>query len=166
MELLHTKHSAANSLLIDLEYDINMGEFCIEKNGGELGTGGVSTCVVLVAHNSESRYGLLGHFSGLEDKTDTYSDIERFNEAVSSLPQLGDPKHTQIVLLGAKPYIEDGVDATQVDREYATQKTLEFARNYSMPNDSVVFDWSPLNTDVDVKLNCATGALIIEQERH
>ncbi len=161
MERQTIENHTPSMLVLEPGRDIGMGEWRVGSD--VLFTSGASTCVVLAAHNKTTGRGLLGHFSTLAKTDRDYNDTHAFEEAVAELSTLGDPIETEISLLGAGPYFEDGVDTVAEDREYAVQTLLSYAKKHDLPNDSVALDWSPTqHTSIDVKLDCRLGILEVQ----
>jgi hypothetical protein len=132
--------------------EVGMGEWAMGKN--LLHTEGASTCIVLVAHNDETGIGMLGHFTavGMEQGRRKINDKEKFIEAINLLDELGDPKYTNVVLVGGAPFMENGLDTVDEDRKFAVNALL-------LTGWAPQTEWSPQNQVVDVRLRNHEGIL-------
>ena len=163
VEVLHYSHMPEPGDLLfseDLSGDIEMGTW--EKGAGSLLSLAASTCIILAAHNDETKFGLLGHFSSIaEEGGDGYSDKESFRQAVAAISSLGNPGETSVWLGGGTSHVWEGEDETEEDRLYAEKNVREHAAELRVHGDQVKAEWSAAKCVIDVELDCVSGILAV-----
>jgi hypothetical protein len=144
--------------------DIDIGEYRLGRSG--IYTIGVSTCIVLAAHNSGSRLGLMGHYTSLGEN-DLGRDANRkvFNESLDLIKELGSKSLTRIWVGGGAPlYIGPrGEDEVAADREFSNARTQEFCGELGIKPTALTVEWTPGAKTIDVGLACYAGKIFIRQ---
>lgn len=147
-------------------------------SAGEWGLGkrtflavGVSTGIVIAAHNSDTGDGLLGHFSriapeGYEDVriTDEAAQTESFAEALSMIKRLGPPGDTDIWVGGAADFanVSQEIDlAIEGERQYAQRALHQMMLDSAIPATRLHTSWSGEQEDLIVELNSRNGVLLV-----
>lgn len=140
--------------------DIGMGESRVSSD--RLLTTGVATCIVVAAHNQETRRGLLGHFVTLSTD-EAFSDKDSFHAALDDIAHLGNPLMTSVFLGGGTPFIseDDGQNVVTEDRRYAEEETRKLCAGFKLPSDQVIVEWSELGRAIDIELSCVEGVLVV-----
>ena len=138
----------------------------------ELATVGVATCVIIIAHNSLTGEGLVGHFSAISPESHSNPrlknenfDTESFKEAVSAIPTLGPPERTQLWVGGGDVHGKDGqyyYEEVLLDRDFALQTINEMVTVNGMPSDAVRIDWKNTGQDLFISLDCHANTLLIQ----
>lgn len=141
----------------------------------ELVTVGVATCIVIVAHNTLTGEGLLGHFSSIAPESHSnpklkneHFDTDSFIEALGVIPTLGPPELTQIWVGGGDVHTEDSEtyhEEVLIDRDFALQGIIEVTVSNGIPTDAIKIDWKNTGQDLYISLDCRTHTLLIQNLR-
>lgn len=147
-------------------------------SAGEWGLGkrtflavGVSSGIVIAAHNSDTGDGLLGHFSRIapegqhDDRiADDAIQAEAFAEALSMIRRLGPPDDTDIWVGGAADFsgISEEIDLTiEGERQYARRAVQQMMLDSAIPVNRLQTSWSGEQEDLIVELNSRNGVLLV-----
>ncbi|MFI5275225.1 MAG: hypothetical protein ACHQT5_00175 [Candidatus Saccharimonadales bacterium] len=132
---------------------------------------GVSTGIVVAAHNSDTGDGLLGHFSliapeGLPDVhvEDEAMHTNAFVEALSMVRRLGPTAETEIWVGGAADYsgVSTEIDlATEGERQYAIRALHQAMLESAIPINHLQTSWSGKQEDLIIQLNSRNGVLMV-----
>jgi len=132
---------------------------------------GVSTGIVIAAHNRDTGDGLLGHFSRIapEGLADGRIDDEAvqtgaFAEALSMIRRLGPPGNTDIWIGGAADFsnISPEIDLTiEHERQYAQRALHQMMLDTDIPVSRLQTSWSGEQEDLIVELNSRNGVLLV-----
>lgn len=132
---------------------------------------GVSTGIVIAAHNSDTGDGLLGHFSRIapedhEDEriNDETVQTEAFAEALSMIKRLGPPADTDIWVGGAADFsgVSEQLDLTiEGERQYAQRALQRMMLDSAIPVSRLQTSWSGEQEDLIVQLNSRNGVLLV-----
>jgi hypothetical protein len=143
----------------ELLHDIGMGEFRV---GNEtLHSLAASTCIILAAHNSDSGYGLMGHFSSISE-AEGYNDRAMFEDSLLGIASIGEADTTSVWIGGGSPFENFfETDSVKSDRDFAEEKLKAFAANFRLPADQVCIAWSEPFRIVDAELDCPSGVLVV-----
>lgn len=165
------------------EAPISRGDYPTVPDGtmispGEWGLGrrtflavGVSTGIVIAAHNSDTGDGLLGHFSRIAPESrddgriaDESVQTEAFAEALSMVRRLGPPENTDIWIGGAADYsdVSKEIDLTiEGERQYAQRALQQMMLDSAIPVNRLQTSWSGDQEDLIVELNSRNGVLLV-----
>lgn len=145
----------------DLGEDVEVGNF--EYGDGIFSTFGASTCLVLAAHNSGSRMGLLGHFKSFTGGRDDLSDAIIYETALSTLPDLGQLDKTEVWLGGVAPSSLGELDIGEENRQFAQDRLDLYIERFRLSETLVTIGWNPEGTYISARLACDVGSLVIRQ---
>lgn len=146
----------------ELPRDIDMGEWGIGQD--ELMTFGASSCLVIAAHNEQTRRGLVGHFSSIaKSGGGEHRHQESFLSAVDGLNRLGNPQDNCIWLGGGAPHVMNGVDESEPERQFAEIAIRRYIDENDMPIPQAKVQWSGPGSVVDIELDCPSGVLSINE---
>jgi hypothetical protein len=159
--LNYNRHPGTKNLFFegDIIGDIDPGKY--HMGNGNLVTTAASTCIVLAAHNEQTRRGLLGHFSAVTEESQEGQDSKRsLEKALDAVGSLGDPEATSIWLGGGAPHMQAEIDMTEQDRAYVNRKVHEVAAGLKIGGDQIDIAWSGAGRVIDVELDCSKGVLV------
>ncbi len=147
---------------------------CVEMDtwlpsGDFVWTYSVNTCMLLVAHNTETNQGLLGHFLQVSHDRRAVprrypvglSQAGSFESALARIAGLGSRTATSVVLAGAGiEYYGTEHDYVEDERAYALGRVAWLG----LSEDDIEIIWSEEpNTSIDAHLDCHSGTLTIER---
>jgi hypothetical protein len=159
--LAYDQHPGTKNLFFEgnVAGDIGQGEW--RMGNGNLVTSAASTCIILAAHNEQTKRGLLGHFSAVTEESQEGQDSKRsLDEALDVIGSLGDPEATSIWLGGGTPHLQAEIDTAEQDRAYVDRKIHEVAASLKIGEDQIDTAWSEAGHIIDVELDCAKGILV------
>lgn len=165
------------------ELPISRGNYPTTANGtmispGEWGLGrrtflaiGISTGIVVAAHNSDTGDGLLGHFlhiapEGHDDDriADEGAQTVAFAGALSMIKRLGPPGETEIWVGGGADYAgaSQEIDLTiKGDRQHAQRLLQQVMLDGTIPISRLQTRWSRGQEDLIIELNSQNGVLLV-----
>lgn len=141
--------------------DVDLGNF--EYGEGIFSTFGASTGLVLAAHNSESRMGLLGHFNSFVGGKDGLSDAVVYETALCTLPDLGPLNKTDVWLGGVAPSRIGDLDVAMENRQFAIDRLDAYRERLIITEAPVTISWNPEGTYISARLACDVGRLLVRQ---
>lgn len=141
--------------------DVEPGNF--QHGDGILSTFGASTGLVMAAHNSDSRLGLLGHFTSFTGGRAGLSDAVMYETAIYTLPDIGPKNTTEIWLGGVAPSRIGDIDLAEENRQYAKDRLGIYLERFSVPDTIIKIEWNPEGTYISARLACETGRLVVRQ---
>ena len=136
------------------ESDIEPGSWSISSTN--LYTTAITECVGFVAHNAESRKGLMAHLMCPATR-----DRGVFEASLQDLRNIGDPSSTQLYLVGGAPEITGGLEKVQEVRDYTEMRAVAYLSELGLPRKLLNTLWAPDRTASDLTLDCPYGDLII-----
>ncbi len=141
--------------------DVEPGNF---KHGDSIfSTFGASSGLVIAAHNSDRRLGLLGHFNSFTGGRNGLSDAVIYETALYTLLDLGATEETEVWLGGVSPSRVGEIDVAEENRQYARDRLGIYLERFNIPDTVVRIDWNPDGTYISARLACDTGRLLVRQ---
>ena len=132
---------------------------------------GVTTGIVMVAHNHATGDGLLGHFSHVSPEfahdalvPDTDIHTDSFAEALAMIKRLGPAEDTDIWLGGAadNTATSAGIDLTiEGERQFAQLALQQAMLDGGIPTGHMRSSWSGKQEELIVQLNSLSGVLLV-----
>jgi hypothetical protein len=136
-----------------------------KESGDSLFTTALSACIAMAAYNSNTRRGVLGHFSVISPAElyppGTDSDREKFRDALEAVALLGPIACSKVWLGGGNKYIggPESDPGVLADRSSA----VEGALNIGIHPSNICERWEEEATEfldgIDVGLDCRSGVL-------
>lgn len=148
---------------------VNLGEWALGKR--VFMAIGVSSGIVVAAHNKATGDGLLGHFSLLSPElahdshvADDHIHTDAFAEALAMIKRLGPPAETDIWLGGAADCTAASTDmglTIEGERQFAQLALQQVMQDTAIPVAHIQTSWSGNQEDLIVQLNSRNGVLLV-----
>lgn len=180
MQIYHTPEEQPR-LPFDHPNVVRMGQWTTSPD--TMHTSNVSGCVALVAHNAETRLGLVGHFAAISPanvvpreyrdwqplpRENTHADV--FNTAVEAIPTLGRSTETTVWMGGAAlwhsedDWLEAWGEEAILDRVWAEQRVGQLGVRVGIPQSAIVAEWNNSGGHLAAHLHPPTGVLTVAEQ--